>query len=235
MGEENKRSVAIIIPAYNEEGRIGTVLRAATGSKLASEIIVVCDGCKDRTAEVARRFKGVTVYELPFNQGKAAAMAAGVRLSKADIVAFADADLLGLEPEHIDQIIRPVLHNFCDMCIGVFRGGKFWSDTAQKISPYISGQRAMRRQLFEAVPNIQDQGMGVEMAITAQARRVKARVLRVVLRGVSNCHKEQKLGFGKGMAARVKMYKEIGQTIFSGKGGRKPPRWRKKNSLRNRR
>jgi hypothetical protein len=133
------------------------------------------------------------------------------------------AELSGLKPEHVDEIIRPILHNFCDMCIGVFRGGKFWSDTAQKISPYISGQRALKRSLFESVPNIQDQGMGVEMALNA---------IRVVLRGVSNYHKEQKLGFGKGMAARYKMYKEIGQTIIGGRTSRpprrrKPPRWKR--------
>ena len=61
-----------------------------------------------------------------------------------------DADLSGLKPEHVDQIIRPLLENRCDMCIGVFRGGKFWSDTAQRISPYISGQRAMKRDLFNS-------------------------------------------------------------------------------------
>jgi polyisoprenyl-phosphate glycosyltransferase len=233
MGEDNKRQVAVIIPAYNEAGRIGNVLRAAVAAKLPTEVIVVCDGCTDGTASVARSYPGVTVYELPFNQGKAAAMNAGVKMSKANIVTFIDADLMGLEGEHVDQIIRPILHNFCDMCIGVFRGGKFWSDTAQKISPYISGQRALKRTLFEGIPNIQDQGMGIEVALNAQARRTKARILRVVLRGVSNCHKEEKLGFGKGTAARVKMYKEIAQTIIgNGKTQksarrRKNPRWKR--------
>ena len=46
---------------------------------------------------------------------------------------------------HIDQIIQPVLADRCEVCIGIFRGGKFWSDTAQKFAPYISGQRAMKR------------------------------------------------------------------------------------------
>jgi hypothetical protein len=75
--------------------------------------------------------------------------------------------------------------------------------------------------------------MGIEVALNAQARRTKARILRVVLRGVSNCHKEEKLGFGKGTAARVKMYKEIAQTIIgNGKTQksarrRKNPRWKR--------
>src|SRR5579862_3910056 len=101
------------------------------------EIIVVSDASSDRTAIVARTFDGVTVLELPFNTGKGGAMAAGAKATDADIIAFVDADLTGLRPDHVDLIIRPILDDRCDMCIGVFRGGKFWSDTAQRISPYI--------------------------------------------------------------------------------------------------
>ena len=86
------------------------------------------------------------MIELKRNVGKGGAMIAGVKATKADIVCFVDADLAGLTGAHIDAIIKPVLEGRCDMCIGVFRGGEYWSDMAQKISPYISGQRAMRRE-----------------------------------------------------------------------------------------
>lgn len=205
--------VAIIIPAYNEATRIGNVLRAAVASKYANEIIVVCDGCDDNTAAVARRFDGVTVKELSYNQGKGAAMAAGVKSTKAQLIAFIDSDLYGLLPDHVDGIIRPVLENRADMCVGVFRGGKYWSDTAQKITPYLSGQRALRREIFDAIPYAGELRLGIEVALNSIAKKRKARVLRVVLRGVSQCHKEQKLGIVKGTAARYKMYKEIGQAM----------------------
>jgi glycosyltransferase involved in cell wall biosynthesis len=205
--------VAIIIPAYNEAGRISNVLKAAVGAKLADEVIVVCDGCTDNTAAVARSFEGVIVKELPTNQGKGAAMAAGVASTTARIVAFVDADLLGLHAEHVDGIIKPLLENRADMCVGIFRGGKYWSDTAQKISPYLSGQRAIRRELFEAVPYANELRLGIEVALNNVAKKRKARILRVVLRGVSNCHKEQKMGLVKGTAARAKMYVEIGQAM----------------------
>lgn len=136
-------------------------------------------------------------------------MAVGAAASEAEIIAFVDADLSGLRPEHIDQIIRPLLDNRCDMCIGVFRGGKFWSDTAQRISPYISGQRAMTRSLFNSIPFLSEIRMGVEVTINTYAKRSKARVTRVVLRGVSNTYKEKKLGLVKGVRARTKMYAEI--------------------------
>lgn len=218
------QQVAVVIPAYNEEARIGAVLRAACQARLVNEIIVVSDGSSDRTVEVAQRHRNVRVVALSKNRGKGAAMAAGVQASEAGIIAFVDADLDDLRPEHVDQIIRPLLGGHCDMCIGVFRGGKFWSDTAQRISPYISGQRALTRTLFEAVPYISEMRMGVEVSINTYARRVHARVLRVVLRGVSNTYKEKKMGLVKGLAARWEMYHDIVNAKVRMR--RRKPRWR---------
>lgn len=226
MGEEAKRTVAVIIPAKDEELRIANVLKAVIASRLATEIIVVSDGSTDRTVEVAQKFDRVVVHKLPYNMGKGAAMAFGVSKTKAAVVAFVDADLMGLRGEHIDQIIQPVLADQCEVCIGVFRGGKFWSDTAQKFAPYISGQRAMKRWIFDGTPYLSELRFGAEYALNHQAKRVKARVLRVVIRGVSNFHKEKKLGIGKGISARYKMYQEITQAVIKTRKRRKPPRGR---------
>lgn len=209
----SRLKVAVIVPAYNEESRIAEVLEAVKGSQLASEVIVVSDGSIDNTVPIARAIPGVRVLDLPFNMGKGGAMAAGVAGTQADIIAFVDADLRGLRGEHVDQIIQPLLDHRCDMCIGIFRGGEFWSDTAQRISPYISGQRAMKRKLFESIPFLTEVRMGVEVTINYHARRQKARILRVVLHGVSNTHKEQKLGFVRGAKARAQMYAEIGRAV----------------------
>lgn len=205
--------MAVIIPAKDEAARIGAVLDVVTRAKLAKEIIVVCDGCTDDTASVARSRKGVKVVELPVNKGKGGAMVAGVAATDAKVIAFVDADLTGLRPEHLDKIILPILTGQCEMCVGVFRGGKFWSDTAQRISPYISGQRALRRSLFDSIPYLEDIRMGVEVTINTFAKRQKARVIRVVLHGVSNTFKEKKMGVVKGAAARTKMYAEIARAI----------------------
>lgn len=152
-------------------------------------------------------------------------MAAGLRLTKARYVAFVDADLGGLTSSHVDGIIQPLLDRRCDMCVGIFRGGKVWSDAAHTFTPYFSGQRALKREIFESVPYISDLRLGVEYALNNEARRRHARVLRVVLHGVSNCHKEQKLGLMKGLAARTKMYKEIGEAMVKTRKRRKrPPR-----------
>ena len=223
MGEAQRKEVAVIIPAFNEEQRILTVLAAAKASKLTTEIIVVDDGSVDRTSEVARSVSGVQVIRLKKNQGKGGAMVKGVQATKAPILAFIDADLGGLTGQHIDDIIRPLLSGQCDMCVGIFRGGKVWSDMAQRVAPFLSGQRALKRELFEAVPYMSELRMGVEWGLNNAADRRKAKVVRVLIRGVSNCAKEQKLGILPGLRARGLMYKEITEAMVKTRR-RKPPR-----------
>lgn len=224
MPDPVKPRVAVIVPAYNEETRIANVLWAAQQSRFADEIVVVSDGSTDGTAAVAARFQAVQVLEFPENRGKGAAMVAGVKATKADIVVFLDADLIGLRSEHVDLIVRPLINGLCDMCIGIFRGGKFWSDTAQKFAPTISGQRAMRRSLFLAVPHLDELRMGVEVSINSHVKRHKARVLRVILRGVANSHKEQKMGLVEGSKARLQMYGEMVTALTRFNGRRSRPR-----------
>jgi glycosyltransferase involved in cell wall biosynthesis len=205
--------VAVIIPAYNEEERIAHVLEAVTRAALPHEIIVVCDGCRDRTAEIASSFPKVKVIDLKMNLGKGGAMSMGVANTAAEVICFVDADLLNMKPEHVDKIILPLLAGHCEMCVGVFRGGKLWSDTAQRVTPYFSGQRAMFRSFYQSIPYLHEVRFGVEVALNQAARRQKLRLRRVVLQGVSNTHKEEKLGFVKGTAARTKMYAEIAKAV----------------------
>lgn len=225
MQEERAESVAVIIPAFNEAARIENVLRAVTSSRLASEVIVVDDGSTDGTSAVARRVANVRVMTLPKNLGKAGAMAEAVRSTNATILAFVDADLGGLRSEHLDRIVNPLLRDQCDMCVGIFKGGKTFSDAAQRVSPYLSGQRALRRELFEAVPYVEQLGLGIEVALNKVAKRRHARVLRVILRGVSNCHKETKVGIVKGLGGRLKMFGEIGKAFVKPSRPKKKKTW----------
>ncbi|MCW5943764.1 MAG: glycosyltransferase [Fimbriimonadaceae bacterium] len=219
--------VSIVVPAYNEAERIVPVLRAALGCALADEVIVVNDASLDATSRVAASVEGVRVIDLPTNHGKGGAMAAGARAAKGDVLVFVDADLVGIRAEHIGQIVRPMIHNECDMCIGVFRGGKFWSTNAQVIFPWFSGQRAIKRSLFERIPYLTEIGMGAEITINTFARRYGARVKRVILQGVSNTHKERKLGVVRGTAARAKMYKEMAHAVVRAQRRRpKAPFWK---------
>lgn len=129
--------VAAVIPAYNEAERIGDVLSAVCAVDEIAEIIVVSDGSTDGTAEVARKAgPKVKVLELSSNQGKGAALLAGVHATKATALVFLDADLVGLTPKHVRGLLRPVLTGGTLMAVAVFAQGRLATDLAQKIAPF---------------------------------------------------------------------------------------------------
>ncbi|WP_461368462.1 glycosyltransferase family 2 protein [Candidatus Darwinibacter acetoxidans] len=204
--------VAAIVPAYNEEQTIGPVIEALLECRRLEEIIVVSDGSDDRTAEVARRYP-VKVLELEQNVGKGGAMKAGANETNCEVLLFVDADLVGLHTEHIEALLEPVLSGRTAMSIGVFSEGRRSTDLAQKLAPALSGQRAVRKDLFDQVPNLERSGYGVEIALTQYAERHNVEIVRVPLPTVSQVMKEEKRGLVEGMRARLKMYWEIVRSL----------------------
>lgn len=199
---------AAVIPAYNEEATIGTIVEVLRAVADLSEVVVVSDGSDDRTAEVAR-LAGARVIELAENLGKGGAMREGLRATTADVVVFLDADLVGLTPAHVAALLDPVLRGDREMSIGLFEGGRTLTDLAQAITPNLSGQRAVRRSLVEQVADIDASRFGVELALTRYLKRAGIEAEEVILHNVTHRTKEEKLGLVKGFAARIRMYWEI--------------------------
>jgi glycosyltransferase involved in cell wall biosynthesis len=204
--------VAAVLPAYNEEATIAGVVAALRACPLISEVVVVSDGSTDATAARARA-AGARVVELPENLGKGGAMRAGLASTTAEVVVFLDADLVGLTPAHVRDLVEPVLSGRTDMAVGVFEGGRPFIDLAQALAPHLSGQRAVRREVVEEVPTMDVSRFGVEAALTRYIRRQGRPVEEVVLRNVTHRTKEEKLGLVKGFAARMKMYWEIARYL----------------------
>lgn len=203
---------AAVIPAYNEVMTVGLVVEAARLVPELDEVIVVCDGCSDGTAQVARA-SGAKVIELRQNVGKGAAMITGAASTFAEVILFIDADLIGLRPQHLTDLVRPVLRNEADMTIGLFSKGRFATDLAQVIAPYLSGQRAIKRELLSLLGNMDFTRYGVEMAITTFARQHGWRIKEVELPDLTHIMKEEKLGLVKGVGARMRMYWEIAKCL----------------------
>jgi glycosyltransferase involved in cell wall biosynthesis len=106
-----------LIPAYNEERFIGSIVLAAQDH--VDLVVVVDDGSRDRTSELARR-AGAVVVQHQVNQGKAAAVNTGfayVRSLQPEAMIMLDGDGQHCAAD-IPTVIQPVLDNTADIVVG---------------------------------------------------------------------------------------------------------------------
>lgn len=109
-----------IVPAYNEEKRIGSVIRSLFDH--VDEVIVVNDGSSDRTAQIALE-TGATVISHRINRGQGAALETGheyARRRGADYVIHFDAD----GQFHVEDI-APALQKLQESQVDVLLGSRF--------------------------------------------------------------------------------------------------------------
>lgn len=205
--------VSAVVPAFNEEKTIGAVVRVLSLVSSIGEIIVVDDGSDDDTAKEAKR-NGAEVFSLSENAGKGNAMIRGVEAAKNPVLLFIDADITGLRQEHIEELLNPVLAGFYDMVIGVVDRGKVLNDINRFVEASFSGIRALKKDLWEAIPQELKSGYLVDSAISVVADKKDLRVLKIILGGVKNSPKPQKRGFLRGMVAWMTMWAEIGVKSF---------------------
>ena len=112
--------VVVIIPALDEEEAIGSVL--AEIPPVASEVVVVDNGSRDRTPEVARA-GGARVVREP-RRGYGLACLAGIAAAPdADIYAFLDGDHSD-HPQQLPDVLAPILAGEADLVIGSRRRGR---------------------------------------------------------------------------------------------------------------
>ncbi len=201
--------IAAIIPAYNEEKTIGDVITALKQSTQVNRIIVVSDGSEDETVNSAMHFENVEVIELLDNRGKGGAIKAGLERCAAEIILILDADLIGLSAEHIETLLKPVKNGEVLMSVGIFEKGRVTTDIAQKVAPFLSGQRALKRELLEDISDLDLSRFGIEVALHKHVEDNEIEAAVVQLPDLSHVMKEEKLGFWKGGLARAKMYWEI--------------------------
>ena len=106
---EHLPSVAVIVPAYNEEVGIERAVRSLLASDYPDlEVMVVDDGSTDATASLVERIADdrLTLVRQD-NGGKAAALNSGVRLTRSDVVVMVDGDTV-FEPETVRELVRPL-------------------------------------------------------------------------------------------------------------------------------
>jgi len=195
--------ISCIIPAYNEEKTIFDVVSKVSELKkenLISEIIVVSDGSKDKTAELAKLAGANKVIELSKNIGKGGALIEAIKEAKGDIFLFLDADLIGLKKEHIKLILEPIMKNIADMVIGYFDG--------QEIFPYLSGQRGVRRYFLETLTNdekAKKSRYNWEILINEKVKKFGGKISFVYLPSLDHLKKTKKYKIHKALVLKFQL------------------------------
>lgn len=188
--------VSALIPAYNEAERIGATLRAAREALAgllppgSYELIVADDGSRDETAARALEAGADRVLRGP-RLGKGGALQRAAEAARGELFLLLDADL-GETAAELTHLLRPVLAGEAEMTIAIFppapgagfgwvvglaRWGVRWL-TGRTLAAPLSGQRAMRRAVWEAVGGPED-GFGAETGFDIDALRAGFRVLEV--------------------------------------------------------
>ncbi len=207
--------VHFLMPALNEEPRIGAVLESLCSYPQKKRIVVIDDGSTDGTGAAAAKFP-IEVVQHPANMGKGAAIQTGIEhLGPTPYWVFLDADLIGLEHDHIDQLLEPLYRDRdMAMTVGMLVGAKPQVNMAQRWFGILNGQRGLAGHFVDSLPSLAWSRFGVEIFLSkyAQARRLPVR--QPLLHGLTHYTKEEKLGFGPGVRSRMQMYRECIYSLF---------------------
>ena len=206
--------ISAVVCAYNEGPRLGAVLAVAAAHPLVAEVIVVDDGSRDDTADVARAFDRVRLIQHDVNRGKSAAMATGVAAARHDLLMLLDADLKGLRAEDVTALAAPVLDGTARVSMSL-RRNSLAIFRAIGID-FVSGERVLSRALLgdvlhdvRALPRF-----GVEVFMN---KRIIAGALPVAVANwatVTQSRKTEKLGWWRGARAEWRMVADLMQVAY---------------------
>ncbi|KKP52855.1 MAG: Glycosyl transferase [Candidatus Roizmanbacteria bacterium GW2011_GWA2_33_33] len=178
--------ISVIVPAYNEEKKIGGVLKSLINSSLVDEIIIINDGSSDNTLSIVRKFKKIKLINLKKNHGKSYAIVKGIEKSIGDIVVFIDADLTGLNDSHLAKLTNPLILGKKEVVIGYPNDIK-----TDKLFLPLSGERAYwKKNLTPYLREMSKKGYGLELYLNYIFRNKKMQLFP--LNGVKTTLKYEK-------------------------------------------
>ncbi len=195
-------TLSVVIPAYNEENGIaeianrvlavrGDLEKAGIGEL---ELLVVDDGSRDKTAQIASQIDGVTLIRHPKNKGYGAALKTGFSKAQGELIGFLDADGT-YPPEYFPQLCKEAL-NGGELVIGsrmagadskmpVTRriGNLFFATLLtllgnQRVTDSASGMRVFRREILEKIFPLPD-GLNLTPVMSTRAVHEDIRIVEV--------------------------------------------------------
>ncbi len=198
--------IPAVVAAFNEEARVGNVVRVLLASGLFSPVLVVDDGSKDKTSEAARA-AGAQVLTLKKNGGKAQAMRAGYKAAGSKDTAFFDADLNGLTVDHCAALVAGYNAGYDQTC--GLRDYNGLTNPLQVFTAIITGERIVRAWVLERVPWDCWEGFNIETGINLTCDKFKGKTCVFLLPGLNHTWKESKRGILAGFRSNRKMFRGI--------------------------
>jgi len=237
MSTEPRRCLSVIIPCYNEQGTISSLIAMVQSSPWVQEIIVVDDGSKDKSREILGTISDpqVRVIMHSANQGKGAALRTGFSHATAEFVIVQDADL-EYDPSEYPLVLEPLLDDRADVVFGSrFLSGRphrvlyFWHSLGNRFLTLMSNMftdlnltdmetcyKCFRREVIQAI-DIEEDRFGFEPEITAKLAKLRLRIYEVGISYSGRTYDEgKKIGWRDGVRAVycIVRYSKVGDKLM---------------------
>jgi len=204
--------LSVMMPIYNEERTLATILGHVLARPEVGEVLAVDDGSKDRSweilTEIAARDTRVRAFRQPQNAGKGAALRRAIGELRQPFAVVQDADL-EYDPRDYPALLGPLLEDRADVVYGVRGFGgqtaySFWFVLGNKgvtlasnvlfdsyISDMETGYKVLRSALWQSL-NLKGTRFDIEPDITARILRLGYRIHEVPIRYYARSREEGK-------------------------------------------